>query len=513
MAWDLLVNIYGLDKSRMYATYFGGDKSQNLECDFEAKQIWLKYLPLSNVLPFDMCDNFWEMGETGPCGPCTEIHYDRIGNRNASDLVNMDDPTVIEIWNLVFIQFNRNEDNTLQLLPNKHVDTGMGFERITSILQNVLSNYDTDIFMPIISEIQNKTNCIYKYNGEIGQNDINGIDMAYRVVADHIRTLTFAITDGAQPDKQGRNYVIRRICRRGVRYGKKLGGKIGFFKDLVDIVCVQMGDFYPEINKRKEIVKSIIEEEENLFSRTLDNGEKRFLYEVGKLEKENKNEISGEIAFKLYSTFGFPIDLTILMAEEHNMIVNRHEYNIRMDREREDSNKKNNSIGILLSLLGDNEKVYLQNNNIFETNQTYKYEWKNIKCKIVAIFDSNSKSFVNCINENRHTNPNEIGIILDSTSFYAESGGQINDIGYIIQHNNEKDNENAENAFKVNDVQQFGGYIIHIGEVTNGIISVESSSSYLTITNVDYDNRKKIAPNHTMTHILNFSLRNVLEKK
>ena len=323
MAWDLLINVYGLDKNRMYATYFGGDKNQGLEPDEEAKQIWLQYLPASRVLPFDMKDNFWEMGDTGPCGPCTEIHYDRLDNgRDAANLVNMDDPTVIEIWNLVFIQFNRNEDQSLQLLPNKHVDTGMGFERITSILQNKSSNYDTDVFMPIINEIQKKTNCKIPYKGKVGKEDKTGYDMAYRVVADHIRTLTFAITDGAAPDNQGRNYVIRRICRRGVRYGQKLGGDVGFFKDLVNIVVKQMSEFFPEIKKRQEIVQGIIEDEELLFSRTLKQGKKRFEKQVEVLKKQGKNEIDGKTACTLYSTFGFPLDLTKLMAEEEGMTVN-----------------------------------------------------------------------------------------------------------------------------------------------------------------------------------------------
>ena len=311
MAWDLLINVYGLDKNRMYATYFGGDKNQGLEPDEEAKQIWLQYLPASRVLPFDMNAN----------------------------LVNMDDPTVIEIWNLVFIQFNRNEDQSLQLLPNKHVDTGMGFERITSILQNKSSNYDTDVFMPIINEIQKKTNCKIPYKGKVGKEDKTGYDMAYRVVADHIRTLTFAITDGAAPDNQGRNYVIRRICRRGVRYGQKLGGDVGFFKDLVNIVVKQMSEFFPEIKKRQEIVQGIIEDEELLFSRTLKQGKKRFEKQVEVLKKQGKTEIDGKTACTLYSTFGFPLDLTKLMAEEEGMTVNDAEL----------SNMCNNSL--ILSVL------------------------------------------------------------------------------------------------------------------------------------------------------------------
>ena len=327
MAWDLLIKHYGLDPNRMYATYFGGDEEQKLEPDDEAKQIWLKYLPESRVLPFGMKDNFWEMGDTGPCGPCTEIHYDRLSNgRDASSLVNMDDPTVIEIWNLVFIQFNRNEDSSLQQLPNKHVDTGMGFERVVSILQDKQSNYDTDVFVPIIEEIQRQTGCTTPYAGKVGAEDVDGIDMAYRVVADHVRTLTFAIADGAAPGTQDRDYVIRRICRRGVRFGSKLGGDIGFFKDLVDVVVREMGATYPEIVRRKEIVKSIIEEEEMLFSRTLRNGEKRFKQEVARLKAENKTEIPSIVTFTMQATFGYPFDLTQLMAEEEGMMVDKAQF-------------------------------------------------------------------------------------------------------------------------------------------------------------------------------------------
>jgi len=250
MAYELLVKVYGLDPNRMYATYFGG--TSEIEEDLEAKKYWLKYLPENHILPFGMKDNFWEMGETGPCGPCTEIHYDRIGNREVSHLVNHDDPNVIEIWNLVFIQFNREINGSLQKLPNKHVDTGMGFERLTSILQNKFSNYDTDIFMPIINEISRITGG-KKYEGKIGKEDKNGIDMAYRVIADHIRTSVFAIIDGASPNSTGRDYVIRRVIRRGIRYGnEKLGGKIGFFSELVDVVVNIMNEAFPELKDKKK---------------------------------------------------------------------------------------------------------------------------------------------------------------------------------------------------------------------------------------------------------------------
>eukprot|EP01084_Bolivina_argentea_P131522 232132_1 len=503
MAWDLLINSYGLNKNRIYATYFGGDEKQNLPPDNDAKQIWLKYLPSQRVLPFDMKDNFWEMGDTGPCGPCTEIHYDRIGNRDAAYLVNMDDATVIEIWNLVFIQFNRNEDQTLTLLPNKHVDTGMGFERLASILQNKQSNYDTDIFVPIIKEIQKKTNCKRSYTGKVGKDDINGYDMAYRVVADHIRTLTIAITDGALPGMKKRNYVIRRICRRGVRYGTKLGGTIGFFKDLVDIVVTQLSDIFPEIKARKEKVKSVIEEEEILFNKTLKYGERRFKRLVEKLKAKNINQMPGYHALQLWKQTGFPKDLVILMLEEQNMTLNEKEYDKLLKEwlERDAAlNKKNETSGF--AKMSDTEKVYLKKNGVKVTDDSFKYEWKDIECKVMGIFDSNSRKFINLVTSDHK---GLVGIILDRTSYYAESGGQVGDIGYIIDADDNKESE-LINAFKVDNSIEFGGYIIHIGEMTNGEINCLS----IYKCKVDYDNRKKIAPNHTMTHVLNLALRNEL---
>ncbi|GKD89598.1 alanine--tRNA ligase, partial [Tanacetum coccineum] len=268
-AWELLTDVYKLPSDRIYATYFGGDEKLGLPADNEARDLWLQYLPPERVLPFGCKDNFWEMGDTGPCGPCTEIHFDRIGGRDGAHLVNNDDPTLIEIWNNVFIQFNREADGSLKPLPAKHVDTGMGFERLTSILQNKLSNYDTDVFLPIFDAIQKATGARV-YTGKVGPDDKDGIDMAYRVVADHIRTLSFAIADGSCPGNEGREYVLRRILRRAVRYGRQvLDAKQGFFNGLVKVVVDVMSHVFPELKQHEKRIREIIAEEEASFGRTL----------------------------------------------------------------------------------------------------------------------------------------------------------------------------------------------------------------------------------------------------
>ncbi|KAK9271804.1 hypothetical protein L1049_002169 [Liquidambar formosana] len=275
-AWELLTKVYKLPTDRFYATYFGGDDKLGLVADNEARDIWLKYLPAGHVLPFGCKDNFWEMGDTGPCGPCTEIHFDRIGNRDAASLVNNDDPTCIEIWNLVFIQFNRETDGSLKPLPAKHVDTGMGFERLTSILQNKMSNYDSDVFLPIFDAIQQATGA-RPYSGKVGPDDADKVDMAYRVVADHIRTLSFAIADGSCPGNEGREYVLRRILRRAVRYGSEvLKAQEGFFNGLVSVVVKVMGDVFPELKQHEVHIRGIIAAEEASFGRTLLKGIEKF---------------------------------------------------------------------------------------------------------------------------------------------------------------------------------------------------------------------------------------------
>jgi alanyl-tRNA synthetase len=338
-AWELLTQVYKLPAANIYATYFGGDDEAGLAADTESKEIWLKHLPVERVLPFGCKDNFWDAGDTGPCGPCTEIHFDRIGNRDAASLVNQDDPTCIEIWNLVFIQLNREPDGALRPLPAKHVDTGMGFERLTSILQNKMSNYDTDVFMPLFDAIHQALKLAgvgtQPYSGKVGDQDVDKVDMAYRVVTDHIRTLSFAIADGALPGNEGRGYVLRRILRRAVHFSRrKLAARPGFFSSLVPIFVKLMGDVFPELKDNETKIRDIIKDEEARFEKTLAKGYARFQKTANFVKKNGGVVLSGHDAFILQDTYGFPIDLTEVMATDYELAVDVEGFNVCMEEAR-----------------------------------------------------------------------------------------------------------------------------------------------------------------------------------
>lgn len=489
-AWELLTEVYALPKDRFYATYFGGDEKAGLLPDNEAKSIWMEFLPSERVLPFGCKDNFWEMGDTGPCGPCTEIHFDRVGNRDASALVNNDDPTCIEIWNLVFIQFNREGDGSLKSLPAKHVDTGMGFERLTSILQKKMSNYDTDVFMPIFGAIQQATGA-QPYSGKVGADDVDKVDMAYRVVADHIRTLSFAIADGSRPGNEGREYVLRRILRRAVRYGREvLKAEEGFFSRLVGVLVSVMGDIFPELKQHEEKIRDIISEEEASFGRTLVKGIEKFKKAAQDLKG---NALSGQEAFILWDTYGFPLDLTQLMAEERGLTVDVEGFNTAMENARQKArNARNKAVGDVIALDAEaTSELHKKGEN--PTNDSYKFVWfQDHETVVKAIY--NGYEFIETAGPG-----SDVGIVLDSTSFYAESGGQIYDTGYL---------EGKFGSFQVNNVQSFGGFVLHIGTFPgdSGALSVGDKLS----CKVDYQRRSLIAPNHTSTHMLNFALREVL---
>eukprot|EP00921_Rhytidocystis_pertsovi_P020609 GHVQ01032887.1.p1 GENE.GHVQ01032887.1~~GHVQ01032887.1.p1 ORF type:complete len:1182 (-),score=178.53 GHVQ01032887.1:404-3949(-) len=511
-SFELLTKVYGIDPDRLYVTYYGGDpKEVNCPPDTEARDIWCGLLPENRVLPFGLKDNFWEMADTGPCGPCSEIHYDRIGNRDASSLVNADDPSVLEIWNLVFMQFNRENDLTLTPLPAKCVDTGMGLERVVSVLAGVDSNYDTDLFVPLFEAIRSAIPGLRPYTGLVGADDVDNIDTAYRVVADHIRTLTVAITDGAEPSNEHRGYVLRRVLRRAVRYGQQTLGAPksgGWFYKLVDTVVTVLGDAYPELRQKSEKAKDIIKREELQFTVTLDKGVDRFNKIAGKLLQEPSMEgvtrgrvIPGHEAFTLYATFGFPLDLTEIMAREKGMTVDVDGFHAKFEEHQQASEKKShNKDDVDMRLNVDNINVLGEQLKVPPTNDSFKYDWDSeggvgptVLATIKALW--NGKCFI----DSAGTDIGLLGMVLDKTNFYAEQGGQIYDEGLVAC-------KDSGGEFDVLDTQRFGDFVMHIGKVNCSTIKVGDAVELF----VDYQRRCLVAKNHTATHLLNFALRKVV---
>ena len=494
--WDLLTKVYGLSPDRLYVTYFEGNPTTGLEPDLEAKDIWKSVgAAEDHILPGDMKDNFWEMGDQGPCGPCSEVHYDRTGGRNAAHLVNQDDPNVLEIWNNVFIQYNREADKSLRPLPNKHVDTGLGYERLVSVLQGKMSNYDTDVFTPLFETIKKVTGA-RGYRGKFGKEDPDGIDTAYRVVADHIRTLTFAISDGAAPNNEGRGYVIRRVLRRGARYARKyFNSSIGdFFSKLVPTLVQQMGDMFPEIKKKESDVIEILNEEEESFAKTLDRGERQFQQFAQQSKLKGSNRLHGGLVWRLYDTFGFPVDLTRLMAEERGLTIDDNEYETARLKAKEASRGEKKAGSDLLTLgvheLGQLEKM----SDVSKTDDNPKFDRENITSLIKRVYTKGK--FLRSTDEVQEGE--QIGLILDRTNFYAEQGGQENDTGRIII--------DGVAELEVENVQVYAGYVLHTGYMKYGTLSVGDQIM------CEYDELRRwpIRNNHTGTHILNFALREVL---
>jgi alanyl-tRNA synthetase len=495
-SWELLTKVYGLAPDRLYVTYFEGKPDAGLEPDLEAKELWKSVgVPEDHILPGNMKDNFWEMGDQGPCGPCSEVHYDRIGGRNAAHLVNQDDPNVLEIWNNVFIQYNREPDRSLKSLPSKHVDTGMGFERLVSVLQDKMSNYDTDVFTPLFQRIQEVTGA-REYRGKFGDEDPDGIDTAYRVVADHVRTLTFAIADGGVPNNVGRGYVVRRVLRRGARYARKyLNTEIGdFFSKIVPTLVEQMGDMFPEIRKKENDVKEILDEEEKSFAKSLDRGETMFEKYAQACKLRDSKDIPGTDVWRLYDTYGFPVDLTKLMAEERGLNINDKEVEEAQEKAREAS-KGAKKGGTDLVKLDVHDIAALENmKDVLKTDDNAKFGRDNIIGTIKAIYWN--KKFVQSTSE--IPEGEQLGLILDKTCFYAEQGGQEYDTGKIVI------DDVAE--LDVQNVQVYAGYVLHTGYMKYGKFSIDDQPT------CEYDElrRAPIRNNHTGTHILNYALRETL---
>lgn len=493
-SWELLTKVYGLDPERLYVTYFEG--ADGLEPDLEAKELWRSVgVPDDHILPGDMKDNFWEMGDQGPCGPCSEVHYDRIGGRNAAHLVNKDDPNVLEIWNNVFIQHNREPNRSLRSLPNKHVDTGMGFERLVSVLQDKMSNYDTDIFTPLFKRIQEITGA-REYRGKFGNEDPDGIDTAYRVVADHVRTLTFAIADGGVPNNVGRGYVVRRVLRRGARYARKyFNTEIGdFFSKIVPSLVEQMSGMFPEIAKKESDVKEILDEEEKSFAKSLDRGETMFEKYAQQCKLHDSKDLPGTDVWRLYDTYGFPVDLTKLMAEERGLNISDKEVEEAQAKAREASKgEKKAAAGLAKLDVHDLGALELMK-DVPKTDDSPKFGRENITAVIKCIY--HNKKFLKSTKE--VPEGGQFGVLLDRTNFYAEQGGQEYDTGRLVV--------DGVAEIDVQNVQVYAGYVLHTGYMSYGELSVGEE----VICEYDELRRHPIRSNHTGTHILNYALREVL---
>lgn len=497
--WELLTKVYGIDPQRLYVTYFEG--ADDLEPDLEAKELWKSVgVPEDHILPGDMKDNFWEMGDQGPCGPCSEVHYDlrepEGGKyRNAASLVNQDDPEVIEIWNNVFMQYNREPDRSLRPLPNKHIDTGMGFERLVSVLQKTKSNYDTDVFTPLFKKIQEITGK-REYRGKFGQDDPDGIDTAYRVVADHTRMMSFAIADGGVPNNVGRGYVVRRVLRRGARYARKyFEVEIGdFFSKIIPTLVEQMGDMFPEIKKKQQDIIEILDEEEKAFAKSLDRGEVIFEKYAQKAKTKGSNDLPGDDVWRLYDTYGFPVDLTKIMAEERGLNINDKEVEEAQEKAREASKGDKKAAGVVVKFdvhdLGALEGM----TEVPKTEDSAKYGRENITATIKAIY--HNKNFLKSTKE--VPEGEQFGVLLDKTNFYAEQGGQEYDTGRLLV--------DGEAEISIENVQVYAGYVLHTGYLKYGELSVGSE----VIAEFDELRRHPIRNNHTGTHVLNYALREVL---
>ena len=463
--WELLTGIWKLPKERLWATVYKDDE--------EALELWKSETDINpkHILTFGEKDNFWEMGETGPCGPCSEIHINVGDDFENPVYVNAGSPECIEIWNLVFIQYNRDETKKLNELPAKHVDTGMGFERVCAVLQKKKSNYETDVFTPIINAVAKLSNV---------KNDKEEDKIPMRVIADHIRALTFAIADGAVPGNDGRGYVLRRILRRAARYGRKINLHKPFLYKLVDVLAETMGDVFPELLEKKEYVKKVIKAEEESFNATLDRGIELFDDVVKKLTKQKIKLIPGEDVFKLYDTFGFPVDLTNVMANEIGMTIDEDGFNKLMneqkERGREGSKDKFTSVSVTLNDLSGFDLLEL-NPTIFTG-----YDELKTKAKITGI---------------KHDGENTL-VILDKSPFYVESGGQVDDLGKIIV---------GEKKFDVADVAKIDSQVIHIiNSAHSNIMKVGTE----VVVEVDELRRWDIMRNHSVTHFLHKALRTVL---
>ena len=476
-AWELLTDVWGLDKSRLHVTVFAGDEDDGLAADDESADLWTRVTDVdaAHITRWGRKDNFWEMGESGPCGPCSEIHYDCTPGGDGAVMVNQDHPDVIELWNLVFIQFNRGSDGVLSPLPARHVDTGMGLERIVRTIQGKASNYDTDLWTPLFDAIADETDT-RSYTGALD----DPVDIAYRVIADHVRCLAVAISDGGRPGAAGREYVLRRILRRAARHARQtLGVDRPVLARLVPPVVDLLGDAFPGLREDPDAIARVIEAEEEGFLRTLDRGLALFA--------EAADACSGEVidaqsVFALHDTFGFPVDLTQVMASERGLSIDRDGYEALMAEARETSRGGGEDVTTLdlpASALRD-----LQLRGVAPTDDGGRYAPSELEATVLAAWDGTSF-------QDEVAGDATVALLLDRTPFYSESGGQVADTGHL------------GDGFSVQQVQRAGNWVLHIGQGNARV------GDRLT-ARIAGDHRRQIEANHTATHLLNLALRTAL---
>ena len=468
-AWELLTEVYGIDKDILYVTVFEGSDEDNLPMDTEAYELWKEFVSEDRILKGNKKDNFWEMGDQGPCGPCSEIHVDiRSAEEKAKisgkDLVNQDHPQVVEIWNLVFMQYNRKANGSLESLPDKHIDTGMGFERLCMVLQGVQSNYDTDVFTPIIREIETISNKKYGKDEKV--------DVAIRVICDHVRAVAFSIADGQLPSNTGAGYVIRRILRRAVRYGFTfLDKKEPFIYRLVDVLSAKMGEAFPEIKTQKQLVENVIKEEEQSFLRTLDQG----LVLLNAIVNETKGDtVSGEKAFELYDTYGFPIDLTALILSEKGLKLDEKGFNEELQKQKNRSRAASEMSTDDWTILDtDAEEEFIGYDTLEATVKLTRYR------KVVSKKDGEMYQ-----------------LVFNITPFYPEGGGQVGDKGYL--------EDSRGDVVYVLDTKKENNVIIHFTKN----LPKHIDQSFKAV--VDANQRFRTECNHSATHLLHQALREIL---
>ena len=468
-AWDLLVNVLKIDPNLLYATVFEGDEQIGLGRDDEAAGFWEAHLPKDHIINGNAHDNFWEMGDTGPCGPCSEVHIDLRSDEEkalipGAELVNKDNPLVIEIWNLVFMQYNRKVDGSLEPLPNKVIDTGMGLERLCMVLQDKKSNYDTDVFQPMIGKLGEM--CGKKYG------DNKDVDVAMRVIADHVRTIAFSIADGQLPSNAKAGYVIRRILRRAVRYGYTfLGFREAFMYRLIDTLIEGMGEAYPEIKAQADLIKHVTKEEEDAFLRTLETGMKLIEKVIADTKAAGKTVVDGKEAFILYDTFGFPLDLTELILRENGMTVNEEEFNVEMQKQKE---RARNAAAVEAT------------------------DWVELKDGVTEFVGYDlTECDVNILRYRKVTQKNKsfYQIVLDRTPFYAEMGGQVGDRGIL---------KLGDETIEVSDTKRENNLPVHITAKLPSDVNATLHAS------INLEARQATERNHTATHLLHAALRQVL---